>query len=489
MSKITAVIDIGSNSARMAIFRRTSRFGFHLIYETKSKVRISEGCYSSGGVLAQEPMNRAVYAIKEFVQIAKAHKSRKIFCVATSALRDAPNGKDFVARVKKECGVLIKIIDGKQEALYGGIACANLSHKKNGITMDIGGGSTECALIENGVIVDLISLNIGTIRIKELFFDKKNNVSAAKKYIQEIIDIMPKHFAHSNVFGVGGTIRALSKMIMKYRDYPIQEVHGYEVNINENKKFYEKIYNASLDKLESMGVTQDRIDNIRSGSLILSMLLEHFNAKTITTSGVGVREGVFLSDMLRGHKNTFPKGFNPSIISIEDRFMLDKKFAQMVKKQSLKIFDTLFSLHNLNDKQKNLLGIAAYLCSIGRMLDFYNAPLHSSYFLLNALEYGFSHADRMCICLLVEYSGKKIPQDSSIAHIEELMPDLITLQWLSFILALAQNLCKSEGNIKLDYEYNDGVLRVISNSNLYLARENILKLHKPEPLDIVFDRV
>ncbi|WP_416374823.1 Ppx/GppA phosphatase family protein, partial [Helicobacter typhlonius] len=175
MAKITTVIDIGSNSARMAIYRRTSRFAFHLIYETKSKVRISEGCYESGGVLGQVPMDRAIYALKEFVQISKAHKSRKIFCVATSALRDAPNAKVLLDRAKKECGVSIKVIDGKKEALYGGIACANLSHYKDGITMDIGGGSTECALIQDGKIIDLISLDIGTIRLKELFFDKKNN--------------------------------------------------------------------------------------------------------------------------------------------------------------------------------------------------------------------------------------------------------------------------------------------------------------------------
>lgn len=490
MAKITSVIDIGSNSVRMAIFRKTSRFAFHLIYETKSKVRISEGCYESGGVLGQAPMNRAVSALKEFAQISKAHKARKVFCVATSALRDAPNSKVFVDRVKKECGLSVKIIDGKKEALYGGIACANLLHYKDGITMDIGGGSTECAFIRDGKIVDLISLDIGTIRLKELFFDKKNNIEGARRFIQEQLKAVPSHFKHNRIFGVGGTIRALSKMIMKYKKYPIAEIHGYEVDVAQNLKFFEKISQANEDKLESMGVPQDRIDNIRSGCLILQMFLAHFGAEQIVTSGVGVREGVYLSDLLRGHKNSFPKAFNLSISAIEDRFMLDKTYAEMTRRESLKIFDALFPLHKLDEQCKKLLNTASYLSSIGRILNFYNANLHGSYVLLNALEYGFSHSERLGICLLVEYSGKKIPQDGSIEHISDLMPKLLSLQWLSFMLALAETLCRSEGNLQIRYEYvKSKILRIYTSADLYLARENISKLHKPEPLQIEFIKV
>lgn len=490
MAKVTTVIDIGSNSARMAIYRRTSRFAFHLIYETKSKVRISEGCYESGGVLGQVPMDRAICALKEFVQIAKVHKSRKIFCVATSAIRDAPNAKVLLDRAKRECGILIKVIDGKKEALYGGIACANLSHYKDGITIDIGGGSTECALIQDGKIIDLISLDIGTIRLKELFFDKKDNIKGAMAFIQEQFKKIPSHFKHERVFGVGGTIRALSKMIMKRKKYPIEEVHGYEVDVGQNLKFFEKISQTPLDKLSEIGVPPDRIDNIRSGSLILQMFLKLFGAKEIVTSGVGVREGVFLSDLLRGHRNSFPKGINPSIHCIEDRFMLDKKYAEMTRRESLKIFDTLFPLHKLDEQCKKLLHIASYLSSVGRILNFYNAGHHGSYFLLNALEYGFSHTERMSVCLLVEYSGKKIPQDENIRHISDLMPKLLSLQWLSFILALAETLCRSEENMQIRYEYlKPKTLRICTNADLYLAKENIIKLHKPEPLHIEFAKM
>ncbi|EIE29528.1 guanosine pentaphosphate phosphohydrolase, partial [Helicobacter pylori] len=101
MAKITTVIDIGSNSVRLAVFKKTSQFGFYLLFETKSKVRISEGCYAFNGILQEIPMQRAVKALSEFKEIALKYKSKKILCVATSAVRDAPNRLEFVARGKK----------------------------------------------------------------------------------------------------------------------------------------------------------------------------------------------------------------------------------------------------------------------------------------------------------------------------------------------------------------------------------------------------
>ena len=144
MAKITSIIDIGSNSMRMVVFAKTSRFAFHLINETKSKVKISQGAYENNGTLQQEPMKRAFLALESFLNISKNLKARKILCVATSALRDAPNKKEFLDKVKKELGLNIKVIDGNKEALLGGIAASNLLYQHNDFfTIDIGGGSTE----------------------------------------------------------------------------------------------------------------------------------------------------------------------------------------------------------------------------------------------------------------------------------------------------------------------------------------------------------
>ena len=214
MAKITSIIDIGSNSVRMAVFKKTSHFGFVLLKEIKSRVRISEGAYENGGELQQFAIERAINALKEFLLISKNLKVRKILAVATSAVRDAPNKNDFLQQVKKEIGLQIKVINGEKEAFFGAVATSNLLPEKDGITIDIGGGSTEFALIKNKKIIETLSLKLGTVRLKELFFDK-NNITGAVKYINSELQKLPSSFQTQTIFGIGGTIRALSKVIME----------------------------------------------------------------------------------------------------------------------------------------------------------------------------------------------------------------------------------------------------------------------------------
>lgn len=483
MAKITAVIDIGSNSARMAIFEKTSRYGFRLIYECKSRVRISQGCYENGGFLQEAPIRRAINALKEFHAIAKKYAARKLLCVATSAVRDAPNRAEFLHRARKESGIKIKVIDGAKEAWYGGLACANLSHKKDGITIDIGGGSTECAIIENGDIKEVISLHLGTIRLKELFFDHKN-LEQAKQFIKQELQKIPAHFTHHNVFGIGGTIRALAKITSKQRKYPIKTIHGYEIAVKEARSFIQTIYKAKEEDLAGLGVSPDRRDNIRSGALIFAMLLDHFGAKCITASGVGVREGVFLADMLRTQKYRFPSGIYPSLIALQDRFKVCTKWGKSIAKEANAIFDVLACEHKLDESNKRYLRIVSQLCDVGGFLNFYGRTDHGAYFLLHGLDYGFSHTDRAVLCLLLEYINKRIPKDDAIAHITDIMPPIENLQWLSFILSLSYALCMS-GDHLLQYSYEHSTLFITADSRLVLARESIAGIIPPAQIRIV----
>ncbi len=483
MAKITTVIDIGSNSVRMAIFKRTSRFGFFLIYELKSKVRISEGTYEKNGFLQEIPMQRAISALKEFKKIAQLYKSKKILCIATSALRDAPNARDFIQRTARECALNIKIIDGKKEAFFGGVACANLSHQKDGIMVDIGGGSTECTLIENGKIKDVISLNLGTIRLKELFFDKKLDLKEAREFIQQQIALLPKHFSHHHIFGVGGTIRALAKTIMKQNKYPLDLLHGFEIDIAKHHHLFLKIIKSKEDKLLDLGIVDDRLDNIRGGLLILLMLIEHFQSAVITVCGVGIREGAFLADLLRHHHFVIPNQINPSIQFIKDTFLHLQQTPQ-IKKTALKIFDLLQVDFGLGDRERRLLGISCLLLQNGSMIDFYHNSKHSAYLAKYALHYGFSHADRAMITLLIQFSEKKLPKDIDLQGLEYLGLDLQNLQIMSYILSLAKVLelsCSSKAQIT----FKENVLNLVGLGDHFIVLEKINKLVRPKNLTVV----
>ncbi|NPA03864.1 MAG: Ppx/GppA family phosphatase [Epsilonproteobacteria bacterium] len=486
MAKRTAVIDIGSNSARMIVIERTSRFGFYLINETKSRVRIGEGAYEQGGLLQEFAMERALEALGGFLNIAKSLKVKKILCVATSALRDAPNKSYFKSLVKKELGLKIKIIDGETEAFLGAIAAANLLPIENGITIDIGGGSTELALIQNKEVKEVFSLDLGTVRLKELFFDHKQSVKKALAFIHKELDKIPPSFKTENAIGIGGTIRAISKAIMQRESYPLEIVHGFTYEIEKERKFIEKIISASVLKLKKYHIKKDRYDTIKEGALIFLEVLKKIEAKKVITSGVGVREGVFLKDLLRNSNYKFPANFEPSVRSLLDRFCLEEKQSRCLYKITKKLYETLHILFDSDRKYEKVLLIASKLANIGVKIDFYEHHKHSSYILLNSLEYNLTHQEIATISTLVRFHKKKLPSKSAIKELAPLLPPTSIVNWLSFTLTLAEVINRDLSCPEFEVKYKKGVLTIISPSRLYLAKEESKNLQKPAPFAIIF---
>ncbi|RLA73212.1 MAG: Ppx/GppA family phosphatase [Epsilonproteobacteria bacterium] len=486
MAKRTAVIDIGSNSVRMVIFEKTSRFAFHLLHEVKSRVRISEGAYDNNGNLQDAAIKRAVKALKNFLSIAQSYDVRKTLCVATSAVRDAPNKKFFLLHVKQETGLQIKVLDGEKESYYGGVSCANLFPNINAITLDIGGGSTESSEINNHIVSKSLSINLGTVRLKELFFDH-DDVKGAKEYIDQVLKTC-KLTQHEHVIGVGGTIRALSQAMMQRSDYPLDKLHGFTFTYDELIKFGNKILKADEEKLKQLGIKKDRFDVIKPGTLILMKILKLVGCKTITTSGVGVREGVYLHDLLRHNKDRFPEHFNPSVRYLLDNHTLDTRHANQLSSTAKILFDLLSESFAIPSPYRYELSIAAKVSHTGESLHFYSYHQNSYYLIKNALEYGFSHQQIMLIATLVRFQKRKRPTASHIERYEMLLPDEEVLSRLSYLLSLANTLLiHRPKNIDFRLSFENGVLIVNAlDKPLYLASEAHKSLSAPTDLSIHF---
>ncbi len=480
MAKITTIIDIGSNSMRMVVFKKTSRFAFHLINESKSKVKISEGCYENNGNLQDIPMKRAYDALKSFLQIAKNLKSRKILCVATSALRDAPNKKVFISKVSKELKLNIKVIDGQKEAYYGGVSALNLIADDNFTTLDIGGGSTEFAFIDDGKIIDTVSLNIGTVRIKELFIDK-NNLDGAKEYIFSQLSHINKSL--ETIVGLGGTARALSRIIVKKDNYPLETLHGFTYDVNQNETLFTNIIDAKNNKeLKQLGVQKDRYDTIVVGTFIFKTILDYFNVQKVITSSVGVREGVYLCDLLRTSNHKFPSNFNISLRSLLDRFIDDDSQTAYLGNNAKKIFDILKPLHKLDKKYRSILVIASKLQQVGLSLGFDQNEDHAFFYILNGLDYDFTHEDKILIAIVAKFTKKALPKKEDIVKYQQLLPNLEIVQWLNYMMTL--NISLNSEFSKTTYKYNlkDKNLIIESKDNQYLVNRALLKIKTPDDI-------
>ncbi|MCG3652453.1 Ppx/GppA phosphatase family protein [Aliarcobacter butzleri] len=484
MSKVTTIIDIGSNSMRMVVLQKSSRFAFSLINETKSRVKISEGCYENDGNLQEIPMQRAYESLKSFLNISNALKSRKIICVATSALRDAPNSKTFINKVRNDLGLNIKIIDGEKEAYFGGVAASNLLHDDTFVTVDIGGGSTEFCFVKNGKIEKSISLNIGTVRIKELYFNK-NNIEGAKKYILDSLEKIFKLDVEipKKVVGIGGSIRALSKLIMAKNQYPLDILHGYTYEVKNEIALLNRISKAkNCEDLKSFGIKKDRFDTIKEGSFIFKTILEELKTQTVVTSGVGVREGVYLTDLLRNSNHKFPHNFNVSVKSLLDRFQIDEKQSAYFGNNAKKIFDSLKPFHKLDNKYKELLVVASKLNSIGSVLNFYKSNDNAFDFILNGLNYDFLHTSRVIVAYTIKFSKKSLPLQEDILKHKDLLPSFEVVQWMSFMISLNIAINQDFSRPKVEYVLENKTLKINLPNKSFLIESNIDKIETPQDL-------
>lgn len=483
MAQCTAIIDIGSNSMRMAVVQKTSRFAFHIIHEVKSSVRLGENAYTNSGHLQKSAMDRTASALGEFLLIARSFKARKILCVATSALRDAPNAPEFIARIRQEHALSIKVIDGAREAYLGGMACANLLPPMDAISVDVGGGSSEFAQIRNGKVEKMFSLNIGTVRLKELFMDH-GDIEGATRYIDEALAALPFESTQT-LIGVGGTFRALTRALMKKEDYPLKKLHGYSTTKDFFNAFTDSIMEASPKKLKALNIKHDRFDTIKPGTLILQRICIRLQAQTLICSGVGVREGVYLSDLLRNAKDRFPQNYNPSLRYLLDTYATFSDHGVECSALAKRLFTLMHAHLDLPQSSRTELVMAAKLLPIGLGVRYYAYQKHSHYLALNALDYGLTHAQIALISHLLLFkkghtSSDLIPKNSygSLLPSTKVLNALYTILWLSHILLAQRSSAEA-----LTLSFSNGQLTVMGE-NLYLVHEQLKNLPLPPQLSI-----
>ena len=155
-----AIIDLGSNSCRLVFFAETPGRAYRLIDQVSERVRISEGMFGTN-YLQPEPMTRTLRLLRLFSRLCREKSIRHIVSVATSGVRDAVNGEEFLERVRRETGLRFRVISGEAEAFYSYLGVINSMAMTNGIVADLGGGSLELIRVKNRFPVRLASLPLG----------------------------------------------------------------------------------------------------------------------------------------------------------------------------------------------------------------------------------------------------------------------------------------------------------------------------------------
>lgn len=298
------VIDVGSNSVRLVVFDGAARSPAYF-YNEKIMCALGAGL-SQTGHLNPEGRQRALSAIRRFAALAAGMGILPLTAVATAAVREASDGKDFRAAVLRETGIKLWIIDGKEEARLSAQGVLLGWPGSYGLVCDIGGSSMELADLAEGRVGRRVTSALGPLKLREI----KGGRKAIKAYVRETMERL--HVEMGSVTGmrlflVGGSWRAIAKVDMVRRDYPLTVLHEYRMSSRQISKTAEFIRQSDLTELRNQcNISDSRMSLVPLASIVLKELMRTFKPKDVTVSSYGIREGMLYEQMPRALRERDP---------------------------------------------------------------------------------------------------------------------------------------------------------------------------------------
>ncbi len=282
------IIDIGSNSIRLVVYDAHKRSPVP-IYNEKVLCALGKGLAVSG-VLNPAGVEMGKTALRRFVAMGRNMQICALHVMATAAIRDAKDGREFTSWLEAEYNVKVDIISGEEEARLGAFAVCSAIYQPSGVTADLGGGSLELVRVHGDETLKHTSLPLGSLRMLD---ESKGDRGKLRKLIDKRfaeIDWIYDEEAE-NIYAIGGSFRALAKMHMKDANYPLQILHEYTVEAKQFISFLRAISTMPIEKLEKYSDAAKRAPTLIGAAMVLEKLLISSAARRVVFSASGIREG------------------------------------------------------------------------------------------------------------------------------------------------------------------------------------------------------
>ena len=407
-----AAIDIGSNSIRLMIADVSDSGDIRVVDELKAAPRLGTGV-SETGALDTQAMDRAVEALSRMSTLAKQLGASRIEAVATSAVRDATNGSLFLARVKRETGLQVRLLAGQDEArlcFRSALAHFDLGEGR-AVVMDIGGGSLELVLSADGLVERLISLPLGAIRLTEQFLSpepKRKEVRAMRKHIRELLrgQFPVRDWRGAQVIGSGGTFTNLAGMYLARQGMlTAKTVHGTEVPRIELEHLFDSLQEMSPGERAAVpGLNPERADIILAGLAVAAEVIARVDARELVASRYGIREGLLLETARIAPTIADPgEARERSVREFAERCHFEAPHALHVQRLALQLLDTIGGRLGCEPGDRDILADAALLHDIGYHISYDKHHKHSYHLILHGDFLGMSPAEQVAVANIARY--------------------------------------------------------------------------------------
>jgi len=448
-----AIIDLGSNSARLHIYHIKEDGSYYLLESVKEKVRLSEGM-AGGNEIQKEPLKRTIDTLKLFASLIAAHDIGALYPLATAAIRNSVNQKAVLAEIKRETGFEFQVLSGEEEAHYDYVGVINSIDEKDFVLLDIGGGSAELVWVENRLPKKAISIPYGSVNLTETFikpFGYEQGMKKMEKALRGVFAEIPwlDEVIGLPIVGLGGAIRTFAKVDRNLNDYPIYTVHNYQMNPEEVQKTFHLILSFDPKEMDRLpGVGKKRSDVLQGGLLPLKLLFNQLKSQKLIISEQGLREGYFYKCLAayRGQKEVvFKDVLAESLANHTKRFKINTSHAKTVLSTVTLLFDALKKSQEFNPEDMKILRIAALLHDVGLLIDYDMHHRHGFYIMMHMHLYGLNNRELVAAAYLI---GQHRSTDNKLqlAEYDMMMRDFQIETYDKYIglLQIAEQLDRSE---------------------------------------------
>lgn len=482
--RIMAAIDVGTNSIHLVVVQiEPSLPAFNIIAREKDTVRLGERDPKTG-CLTEKAMKRALDALKRCRDLAESLDAEEIIAVATSAVREAPNGKDFLQQVQSELGLSIDLISGEEEArrIYLGVLSGMEFDQKPHTIIDIGGGSTELILGDGHEPRTLSSTKVGAVRLTSEFVttDPINDIefNMLKAYVRGMLERPVEDLLNHTqpdekprLVGTSGTIETLVTIYAHdaFGSVPMT-LNGVTMGIDELEHIVNRLRKLSCkERLDISGMSEKRAEIILAGAVILHEAMLMLGADSITVCERALREGVvvdwmlahgLIDDRLRYQSSVRQR----SVLNLATQYQVNLEHSERVAAFALALFDqTCETLHDWGYTERELLWAAAMLHNCGHFVNHSSHHKHSYYLIRHGGLLGYTEVEIEAIANLARYHRKSSPKKKHENYRNLPNKDYRTrVDQLSAMLRLAVALDRRQigaiARIKCDYHADDNEL-------------------------------
>lgn len=482
-----AAIDIGTNSIHMIIVKVTSKQTFEVLVQEKEMVKLGVGVFANK-MLSDKAFHRGIETIKRYVQLADEYGVEDIITAATSATREAKNGREFLDRLIEEVGLSPQMISGKEESrlIFLAVRKAIDLGKNNAMVIDIGGGSTEAVVGNKEKVLFKSSMKLGVLRLldrvghqgplsKEEKLDLQHHIQeTASKILTEA-----KAVGFTKVIGTSGSIRTLGEAALQVNGKSIiNSVNAESVKAKDLEKITWQLMDLDPEKRSDFkGISENRVDAIHLGGLLLTELLKMAEVKELTLSDASLREGLII-DYIEKYGQKLVKLVEGksvrerSSLLLAMRYDTDLEENKQVAKLALQLFDQLKDQHGMHELERDLLYQSCLIYDVGTYVNFQSYHKHSKYLIMQGGLRGFNNAEILVLANLARYHRKSGPKKKHKAFKKLDSKNRRMVKGLSGILRIAVALDKTKNqwveNVYCLPEKDKLTIRIFGEGNMDL---------------------